>query len=505
MRVGKGKMGLAAHWSHLTSMAWLGGLVGLAMGLWQCELNEPSSPPLHRTGIEILAGNPYEADTVVEYRVFPLDTLKRFVDSSRLADRDSRPGYDTLVLRYALIRFEAITFTRRRDLVTPREQCTVDSGVVGNTAQPIKTGCKAIAPTRALLEDKIFYDTNWVDTLFESVQVLPQGGPIFMPTQSDGTWRATLHFPDSALPVLRIANTTQESLQLQTGSWSGSHRFSAANDSLHLQWPHPRVFPNLMSSANSHWLGKAIGTLAVTGATSKQTATYGYEISRIWSGLIPAQAQLNSYWTTSLGKPASLVPDSEFRRFSMETNAPGKDSLIALRSQFSLLGNFKASIRLTLPPQADSGCTVAWFFAPPDVTPLASYQKGERTSAARFNLFTEGVGFYVNTTGRLNPPITLLRTGEAHQINQLKGNKSFPSDAVIHAVRTGQSIAYTVCEIGGDTAGSNCAEMANLTPVGDETSIPTSLQMHIVVGGFGKTAFQVMWQDLTISEGVLEP
>jgi hypothetical protein len=480
-------------------------LIGLALGLWHCELNEPEKPPFHRLGTAIIEGSPFEADTVVDYRVLPLDTLKRFVDSSRIADTQSRPGYDTLVLRYALIRFEAITFTRRRDLVTPRQQCDVDSGVAGNTAPPTLNGCKPIPPIRALLENKLFSDTNWVDTLFDTVQVLPRGGPVFLPTQTEGIWRTTLNFPDSILPVLRIANSAQESLYLATGSWPGPHRFSGLSDSLHLQWPHPRVFPNLTSSATAHWLGQLRGNLAVTGAASQLTATYSYEASRIWLGLIPAQADLDDYWTLPLGKPASLVQGSDFRRFSMETDAPGKDSLIALRSRFSLAGNFKAQIRLTLPPQADSGCMVGWFFAPPDVTPWIEYQKGTRTSAARFNLFTEGVGFYMNTTGRLNPPLTLLRTGEAHQINQLKGNKSFPSDAVIQAVRNGQTITYTVCEVSSGAAGSNCAEMATLTPVQGESSLPNALQMHIVVGGFGKTAFQVTWQDLTISEGVLEP
>lgn len=477
--------------------------LSLAALLWHCELNEPSKPPLHRIGEEVFNGTPYETDTVVDYRRSPVETLSKVLDSTYRTDREQRPGYDTLVVRYARIRFEAVQFTRRRDLITPRENCTMDSGVAGNTAPPVKLGCKPLEPSIANLESRTLVDTNWLDTLYESITIPPLGGPVILTpgvNMVNGKWRTSLIYPDTALPMLPLANPVQENLTLVSSSWQGTSRFTTSHDSLQLIWP------------SASRLGTLTGTLTVKGEQSQLVTTLPYESSRHWVGLVPQGSTLETYWTLALGKTAALVPDAEFRRFSMEAHAPNRDSILALRSRFKLVGDFRVSIRFTLPPTADSGCTLAWYFAPPDITPFVEYQGGTRTSAARLNLYTEGVGFYVNTTGRLNPPITLLRTGEALQINQLQGNKSFPKEAILLAIRRGQTLNLSVCDVTanptaaiGSATAPGCSEMATLTPLQGENRLEDALQMHLFVGGFGKAAFQVMWQDLTISEGVLAP
>jgi hypothetical protein len=466
----------------------------MGLGLWQCDVMQPNPPPFHRLGVDTA----WESqDTVIQSVVngSPTeDTLWHLQSTALQPGPGGNSDLDSVIYSYDVLHFQVRGFTITR---TPRlvgTSCKTDSGVVGATALPTRSECVEVTQPVGNVTTSTGIDTLWTDTTLHVVKVGVDLGPRIGPMPSTDTLRATVFFPEQNLPPLTIDNKSNTKVTLVANSWPGTHAISATNDTLQLVWPKPAV----VQSNTLESLGWLRGTLATQ--TIQRTVTRNFSFNRVLRGLANNEANFKAWWQIHHGLndvPATtaFAPESDYQRFGMNANPIAKDSILQLRSRFSLRGNFSASVKMVLPPQSDSGCLLSWLFAAADEQPFILYEKAVKPNPAQFTLLASAAGFFVNTTGKLNPPMTTLRT-ETALTSTWKG--SFPKEAVLTAQRRAQVVTMRICNLKQDT----CTALVSEPNLGD-AALAQDLQMLWTVGGFGKQAFQVLWSDFILQEGTM--
>jgi hypothetical protein len=469
-------------------------VVAAGLGFWQCEPFEPSQPPFHRHGIDTVWGT---QDTVIQTNLTGTptdDTLWKVQSITTQSDPGGNLELDSTVYAYDILHFQVRNLSISRTTRQTGSICKTDSGVVGNTNPPVRSEC--VETTRPLASPMVTFgvDTLWMDTTSHVFKVGLDLGPRLGPLPTADTLRATLIFPEQKLPPFAIHNSSQSRVSLSSGSWAGLSAFNTTFDTLFLTWP------AASATTPPEWenLGGIRGVL--TTQTSQKSASRNYSFQRVFRGLVPAGAAWETWWRVQHGTmdvpvATAFTSYDDHQRFAMAVDPKGKDSLLHLRSRFRLRGDFSATVRMVLPPQSDSGCLLSWLFAPAEEEPFILYEKAVKTTPARFTLLSSAAGFFVNTTGKLNPPITIVRTG-ASETSTWKG--SFPKEAILNADRRNNEVTVRVCNLNQDT----CTALVSRIAPGDP-ALPQDLQLQWTVGGFGKQAFQVLWSDFTIREGKL--
>jgi len=452
--------------------------------VWNCD---PTSPPLHRVGVDTTWQSEAYSDSIRLGLFVQEDTLWRLISREPLSPSGNQPELDSFRVTWNILHFQIRERFLLRIHLELGEACTVDSGPVGTTQPPVKLDCSKVSRETGTETTGPFHDTIWIDTLPQTRIEKPNPGPILGQLVQGDTLRKALPYPQADVEGLTVYNPEHQPIALAQSGDTVSHRFADDYDTLFLSWPPPA------ESAGGNKiisLGRKAGIITLKNTVTDQSVDRPFSFSRPWTGFVPGGSALTGLWAVQ-GKNANLS-HSEDGRFSFKTAPSPGDSLLRVRSLFAFQENFQVSVKVRRPIEAGEGCFVAMLFTD-ESEPYIEFRPKSVQAAARFEMTTTGFGLSYNAQGIAYPVNTYGPSGMTSTQSQ---KIAYYSELAV--TRKEQQFSVTVRDLK-----ENKTDTLSI-PQRQGAVLPSALRLFLIVGNYSSAAYSVDWEDFTISAAKVE-